>query len=257
MGMINWCDSKITQLKRNNITFINGIPQVSSNMRYEKIPKYIETYQYRNEIPKSITKESIICFYSNDNVLSNRLKTIEQDSKIFKQYGGIVGMDISPSINMLKPRQMHSILINSIYDFLMAIRGIKVAINARVGDLSTIHLIDNYPKNKCLVFGNLGCKRKFRAYSRFLFEKWIEKEKPKNICVYGTLTKKDLDYMQKLNRYLVINLYQGHNNSKDKNKKSAFIISGNKYTSNNPREGHVLALILSKKIKKFNGFACS
>lgn len=252
MGLINWCDEKITELKRNNIVFSGGRPQVPAEMRYEGIPKCLETYQYRNSIPPDKAKESLICFYSMEDRLWPRLQKINEDCSIYSRYAGIVGMDMSPSVNMLKPRQLQSILINCIYDCLVAIRGIKVAVNARIGDFSTINVIDSYPKEKTLVFGNLGCKRRFSSYSYCQFCKWIDVAKPKNICLYGTFSKRDKKRLQKIKQTLRIDIYHGHNYCDQDEKKSVFITANNEYTRNTPRDGFVLDFILSHDIRKIN-----
>lgn len=254
MGLINWCDTKITELKAKRINFLHGRPQVPLSMRYSDLPKHIETYEFRNEIPVTERKKSLICFYSMENRLWNRLNTIEEDCLIYREYGGIVGMDFSPSVNMLRPRQLHSILLNSIYDSLIAVRGIKVAINARIGDFGTNGIIDDFPKEGTLVFGNLGCKGMFALYSFLQFKRWLETEKPKNICIYGTFSKKDKRKLGELKRRIVINLYHCRNYRRT-NKKSVFVISGNKYTRKTPREGIVLNVILDHDIKKINTFS--
>lgn len=250
MNLIKRCDEKITFLKKNKIKFFNGRPCISEDMIYENVPTYIETYQFRNEIPLKDRNKSLICFYSDDKRLWRRLMTIDEDCKIFAKYAGIVGMDLSPSVNMLRPRQLQSILINSIYNCLVSINGIKIAINARIGDLSTNNIINDFCKNKTLVFGNLGCKGKFLTYSYFQFIVRIKIEKPKNICIYGTLSKKDIHKLEKLGLNISINLFWGHNYRKIGDKKSVFTISGSKYTINIPSTGHVLNNILSQGIRK-------
>lgn len=254
MGIINWCDRKITELKHAKVRFVNGRPQIPEGMIYVDIPERIETFQFRKEIPIEMRKNSLIAFYSNDERIWNRLNKVETESLEFLNYGGIVGMDLSPSVNMLRPRQMHSILMNQIYNCLMAIRGVKVAINARIGDLKTNSLIKDYPQSKTLVFGNLGCKGVFAEYSMFQFRKWIDLLTPKNICFYGTFGKNDLCRMKKLNKDLTIYLFHGHNFSSKQNKKSVFIISGNEHTKNNPRSGVVYDYIVSHGIPKIKSF---
>jgi len=251
MGLINYCDEKITILKENNIEFVNGIPQIPKNMYYDDIPEYIETYQFRNEIPIDKQKKSLICFYSDDKRLWNRLNTIEKDCEIFKNYGGIVGMDLSISVFMLKIRQRFFMKLNAIYNCLVALHGIKIAINARIGDLSTLDVIKNYPSDKLVVFGNIGCKKKIPAYSYYVIEKWIKFVKLKTICVYGTITDKDLWYYKKMRIDLTIHCYFNHNN-RNKHKKNVFIIRGNEYTRNKSVVGNVCDYILYQSDEKIN-----
>lgn len=250
MNLIKWCDEKITILKENDIKFLNGRPCLPEKMIYDNVPKYIETYQFRNEIPLKDRSKTLICFYSDDKRLWRRLITFDEDCKIFSKYAGIVGMDLSPSVNMLKPRQLQSILINSIYNCLIAIRGIKVAISARLGDLSTNVIIDEYSKNKTLIFGNLGCKGNFLNYSYIQFSERIKNENPNNVCIYGSLSAKDIKNLEKFGFDITINLFLGHNYRNVNNKKSVFTISGSKYTTNIPSTGHVLNYILSQGIRK-------
>lgn len=254
MGIIEWCDRNLTKLKENNIKIINGIPTIPNKMIYEGVPEYIETYQYRSEIPVNKRKKSLLAFYSFEDRLWSRLNRIDEDSQTIKEeYGGIVGMDISPSVLMLRPRQYHSMLINAIYNCLMALNGVKVAINARVGDLGTMRFINMVPKNKTLVFSNLGCRGKFMDYSLYQFKYWIENNKPKIVCLYGALSSKCINKLKKLHIRISIFLYHEHNYSTNK-KKSVFIIRGNEYTTNNPRNGLICELILTHGIKKINPF---
>ncbi len=254
MGIINWCDEKITELKEHNIQFINGRPKIPVDKIYNGVPDLIETYQFRNEIPKEKRKKSLICFYSFENRILPRLETVDSDVEIFKEYAGIVGMDISPSINMLRPRQLHSILINQIYNCLIAIRGVMVAINSRIGDLKTNSIIEEYPKNQTLIFGNLGCKGLFKEYSLLQFKDWIIRNKPQNICIYGSFGKRDIRLFERLKMNFTLNLYQGHNYGKVINKKSVLTICGSKYTKTNPDQGFVYEFILTHGIKKSKPF---
>jgi hypothetical protein len=249
MGIINWCDINITKLKKSNkIDFIKGIPHIPKDMYYDNIPKRIETYTFRNEIPIEERSESLISFYSMDNFLFPRLNSIDREIKIFKEYAGIVGMDISICVTMLKPRQLHSILINTIYNCLIALKGIKIAINARIGDMTTYYLINQYPKDKTLVIGSLGCKGIFKEYGMIQLEQWLKLE-PKNICIYGTICKSDMKRYSKFKRKLTIYLYHEHNKGKNKFNRQVFIIRSDEYTLNFPRQKNLCIPLLSNKNK--------
>ena len=253
MGLIEWCDSKITALKQNKIEFKNGIPLVPEDMVYDGVPDFIETFQFRNEIPVDKRKTSLVAHFTGENRLWARLNKIEEDSIILGDYGGMVGMDVSPSINMLRPRQYHSMLINAIYNCLMALKGIKIATNARIGDIGTLNMISTFPKEKTLVFSNLGCRGKFIDYSMYIFERTIIDNCPVHICLYGKLSRKCINKLRKLNMDLTIYLYHEHNYCTN-DKKSVFIIRSNEYTTNKPRYGHICELIVTHGIKKINTF---
>lgn len=192
LNILKWCDDKISYLKEKNIRFINGIPQLPVEYLYTDIPKAVSTFSYRNDIPPEVRKEAILTFYMFEDKLWPRLKKIDEDIVVLKEYGGIAGFDLSPSIKMLRPRQRLSILINAIYSCYCGTHGIRVLPNFRPGDMGTICAADFFPDNSYFIIGNHGCNRNgFKRYGQYMLQITLDKKKPDVLFVYGAITARE------------------------------------------------------------------
>lgn len=191
-NLIKWCDDKISYLKKNNIVFKNGIPQLPSEFIYGTVPLYVSTFIYRNDIQPEHKKDSLLGFYMFENNLWPRLTKMDSDILIAKEYGGIIGFDLSPCIGMLRPRQRLSILVNAIFSCCYGLAGVKVLPNYRPGDISTVCAADYFPDNCSFMIGNLGCNRNgFKDYGLYLLKMALRKKNTNLVFVYGSISKAD------------------------------------------------------------------
>lgn len=224
LKLLNWCDRMITLLKKQGISFVDGMPVLPLSSIYSDIPMTIETYAHRNDIPDEIKSRSIIAYFDNDKNLLNRLFNIEREIVVLKQYGGICGFDLSPCITMLRPRQKLSILISALFNCYVAINGIKILINARTGDLATMSVIGSIPRGSNFISGELGChKHMYKAYGKYQLKLTVEMVCPQILFVYGNLSKKDISYVCG-NRKLVVIIYPGRRKKMMDNKKTVVLI---------------------------------
>ena len=155
--LIEWCDEKISVLKQNKIQFVNGIPVIPEEMLYSDIPDMIDTFAHRNEIPAEIAKKSLVSYFDDDTNLINRLLNVDNEISVLRQYSGICGFDLSPCVTMMRPRQKLSLLASAVYNCYVALYGIKVLPNCRVGDLATMSVINGIPPYTNIITGELGC----------------------------------------------------------------------------------------------------
>lgn len=191
-NILKWCDDKISYLKENDICFVNDIPQLPQECLYTGIPKAVSTFAYRNDIPGEVRKESLLTFFMFEDKLWPRLKKVDEEIPILKEYGGITGFDLSPSIKMLRPRQRLSILINAIYSCYCGINGVRVLPNYRPGDMGTICAADFFPDNCNFIIGNHGCNNNgFKKYGQYLLQIILDKKNPAVLMVYGSISKRE------------------------------------------------------------------
>ena len=115
-NILEWCDDMITHLKESDIDFENGVAVLKKEFIYQDEVSMVSTYKYRNDIPNELKKTSLLTYFMPDDNLFNRIKKLEEEIPIMREYGGICGFDLSPSVGMLRPRQRFSILINSIFN---------------------------------------------------------------------------------------------------------------------------------------------
>ena len=194
--LIIWLDEKITFLKQNGIEFVNGIPVIPREMLYAGIPNMIETYSHRLAIPSNLKSSSLISFFENDDNLINRIFKIDDEIEELRKYGGICGFDLSPCVTMLRPRQRISILVSAVYNCYVAVHGIKVLPNCRVGDFATMNVIDTIPPYTNIITGELGCHRNaLKMYGIHQLRLISKRIYPNILFVFGNLSKNDIYYV--------------------------------------------------------------
>ena len=115
-NILLWCDNIVTKLKKNHIDFRNGFAILPEEAIYREDIEMITPFVNRSDIPENLKSTSLICYFMHDERLFPRLWKIDQDIAVLKEFGGICGFDLSPSIGMLKPRQRFSLFINSLYN---------------------------------------------------------------------------------------------------------------------------------------------
>lgn len=183
----------ISYLKEEGIEFIDGYPVLPKESYYTDIPLTIESFQFRNKIPEHIRHRSLICYFSKDDRLLSRLYKIDEEMPILQNYGGICGFDLSASVTMLRPRQKLSLLVSALFNCYVALHGIKVLPNCRVGDLANMSVIRNIQPYSNIISGELGCKKNgFNEYGLYQLRIITKKIAPEIMFIYGNISKKDI-----------------------------------------------------------------
>ena len=218
-NIITWSDNEITKLKNQGIIFKNGVPQLPEEYIYKDTPHNVSTFMYRNDIPVDQRKKSLLCFYMFEKNLWPRLYKIESDISVAREYGGIVGLDLSPCLGMLRPRQKLSIIINAIYSCCFGLAGIKVMPNYRPGDIGTVCAADFFPDNCSFMIGNLGCNRNgFKDYGMYTLKMALRKKSIDILYVYGSISKSDAFKLNKLYGVSVISFPDRRNRVRNNSK---------------------------------------
>lgn len=183
----------ISYLKTEGIEFIDGYPVLPKESYYTDIPLTIESFQFRNKIPEEIRLRSLVCYFSKDDRLINRLYKIDEEIPILQNYGGICGFDLSASVTMLRPRQKLSLLVSTLFNCYVALHGIKVLPNCRVGDLANMSVLDSIQPYSNIISGELGCKKNgFNIYGLYQLRIITKKIAPEIMFIYGNISKKDI-----------------------------------------------------------------
>ncbi len=192
MNILIWCDEKITQLKKAGIVFESGVAVIPKEFIYQDEVSMVSTFKYRNDIPKEIRDSALLTYFMPDDNLFNRMKKIDEEIPIMKEFGGICGFDLSPSVGMLRPRQRLSLLINSVFNAYCGIHGVKVLPNSRVGDFGTMSMARSFPARVNFITGKHGCNSYgFRVYGLYQLGLQIHEKQPHTLYVYGNMSLKE------------------------------------------------------------------
>lgn len=226
-NIIKWCDQKISYLKEEGIEFKKDIPQLPKEYLYTDRPSAVSTFAYRNDIPEEEKKTSLLTFFMFENRLWPRITKIDDDIKILKQYGGVTGFDLSPSIGMFRPRQRLSILINAIHACYLGTKGVKILPNYRAGDFGTLCTADYFPDDCSFIIGNLGCTTHgYKAYGEYQLDIVLKKKKLDVLYVYGSISKKEAERLIRKNRFEIISFPDRRNRVWNNSKSYRYFLSG-------------------------------
>lgn len=192
MNILIWCDEKISQLKEAGVVFDSGVAIIPLEFIYQDEVSMVSTFKYRNDIPEGIRDNALLTYFMPDDNLFNRMRKIEEEIPIMKEFGGICGFDLSPSVGMLRPRQRLSILINSVFNAYCGIHGVKVLPNSRVGDFGTMSMAKSFPAGVNFITGKHGCNSYgFREYGLYQLCIQIHEKQPNTLYVYGNVSLKE------------------------------------------------------------------
>jgi hypothetical protein len=136
----------------------------------------------------------VLCTFASDKEIYPRLKNIYNEIGIYKKYMGVVSSDVTVTEDMDEEWQELIILLNQLYAAILAVNGVKIILNTRVGSNVNLRLYNNYPKNIMCISSFLGCTKN-NEYDYSYLEK-ILYFLPSKLLIYG---KEDLKVNRMLN----------------------------------------------------------
>lgn len=100
---------------------------------------------------------------------------------------GCCRLRFSPRLGWNVEQQKFNLLINQIVNAYRAIHGVRILPNFRIGDITTISVLDSFPSNGLYAVGTLGCSKGYASInSAYLTTKLLYK-RPDGLLVYGRL----------------------------------------------------------------------
>lgn len=186
----NVCDlctiaDKYYKYLKGKIEFLeDGFPIFSKEMFLDSEPDIIVPFHCRNNKIVKDRKKTVICFYSGDADLYCRLEKIFDDLQEYKKYQGIIGLDITVTTDMDLEWQNMIMLVNQLFLAVAACNGIKIVMNARIGNQETVENLKGFPKRIICATSFLGCDNLQSEYD-FGFLSKVLYILPLKLLIYG------------------------------------------------------------------------
>ena len=197
INLVQIADDFYHKLKKSGIYFSeNGFPLFTKEMLLDKTPSDIVPYKNMNSLKEKNTV--VVCFFQEDERLYSRLCSVDRDIPKFREFMGVCGLDLSPNIFWPIEQQLFNILLGQLYSAYLAINGIKIVPNWRIGDLSTLKALKSYPQDSQFVVGTLGSIRKDKSLGTLYMKAKIYVSNPSRLLIYGKLASEysvELDEM--------------------------------------------------------------
>lgn len=178
-----------------------GFPIFETDMFLDKEPEMIIPYYNRhNKIVKDPAK-TVICFFSADAALYLRLEKVFDELEEYKQFQGVIGLDVTVTADMDPEWQNAIMLLNQLFLAVLACNGIKIVMNARIGSPRSVENLKSFPKGVIWATSFLGCDKLYSEYD-FNFISKVLHILPSKLLIYGKhdkiaekqLTNMGIDY---------------------------------------------------------------
>jgi hypothetical protein len=184
LDLMNIVDKYITYLKENNFQFDDdGFPIFKKEMFLEEEPELIVPYSNRNDKRVRDKKKVVLCTFTPDEKIYTRFQNLFLEIDIYKEYLGVVTADVTVTEDMDIEWQELIVLLNQLYGAVLAINGVKLILNTRLGSIKNIKLFMNYPRNIMCVSSFLGCKKDNKYDYSYLSK--ILNLRPSKLLIYG------------------------------------------------------------------------
>lgn len=172
-------------LKGKNVLFKNGFPVIPGESLLHEIPK--EILPHPSHLKAKNPAKTLICNFSQDDILYLSLKKLNERLAIWKHFMGICGFDFSARAGDDEINQDFYIYLNKLLDAFVALHDIKILPNFRTaGSLASLNILQLYPPNGIFAVGTLGCGGNENLNSTLLRYKLLL-ARPKHLVIYGKL----------------------------------------------------------------------
>ncbi len=169
-----------------------GCPLFSQDMFLKETPEIMVPVGQRKNRRVVDKKKTVLVFFCADELIYRRLDKLLAEVDIYKEYMGVVEPDITVTKDMDLEWQFATMLLNQLAMAVLAINGVKVILNTRVGTERTFELLENLPKGVMIASGFLGGTSKYKKYDYMYIAK-ILRLMPKKVLIYGSCSKKTLE----------------------------------------------------------------
>lgn len=177
-----------TYLKQNGIEFSeDGYPVFREEMFTDETPDEIFPFNRRNECKNK--KKTALCTCQVDKEVYPKIEHLDQDLDEWKSYMACIVFDLSPRIEWRTEIQKFNICLNQMAAIYLALHGVKLIGNFRIGDFNTVGALHSYPNKTCFLVGSLGCTKYLTLEDLEYFSTKILVALPKKFYFYGKLDK--------------------------------------------------------------------
>ena len=162
----------------------SGFPLFTKDMFLNEEPELIVPFYNRHHKVVKDPKKTAICFFGSDESLYRRLENVFDDLKEYRLFQGVIGLDVTVTADMDTEWQDAVMLLNQLFLAVLAVNGIKIVMNARIGGSDSIKNLMMFPKNMFWATSFLGCDN-LRSETDYSFISKMLRLLPSKLLIYG------------------------------------------------------------------------
>jgi len=174
----------------------DGYPIFENSMFLNEYPDMVVPFNQKKNRRVKNPQKTVICFFGGDKYIYPRYEKIFDELDTYKKYMGVVEPDITLTEDMDIEWQSVTMLLNQLFMAVLAVNGIKVILNTRMGLSDTAIAFENIPKKIMVASGFLGACP-YKAPRDFSYVSKILRLYPEKVIIFGPC---EVDAQEKLNR---------------------------------------------------------
>ncbi len=207
LELLNRIDEFYSYLEKHGQEFTQeGWPIIGRECFQTQIPDIIIPYNKRTDRRVKKYSSVAICLFCADKYIYPRLDKLLDEIDEYRKYMAVISCDLTVTSDMDEEWQKFIILANELFMAILAINGVKVIINTRIGNPQDFSSLKHFPKNVICASGFLGCK-KDNEYDMEYISKILYLQ-PSVLLIYGKCSNIEKEKLSKLGiRYKVYNDY--------------------------------------------------
>ena len=164
----------------------NGFYVVPSEKLIREFPEQILPHPNHNKAKNPA--KTLICNFSNEEILYTSLKEIDERIDVWAEFMGIAGFDFSARKGDDEKNQDFYLYLNKMLDAYVAFHGIRIFPNFRTGGKTTsMNILNLYPPHSWFIAGTLGCANGHIFENEVLLKQKLLFTRPAGLAVYGIL----------------------------------------------------------------------
>ena len=160
-----------------------GFPVMRREWYLDDWPDLVVTYRERRSKLVTVPGNTVLCFYCADKHIYPRWKHVLDELDEYRPFMGVIGSDVTVTKDMDSEWQQATILLNQLFNAVLAVNGIKLVQNLRIGLPSTLSCLFSVPEGVMAASGTLGCS--LTAEGDFSYAVKLHTLKPSGVILYG------------------------------------------------------------------------
>ncbi|OXN01731.1 DUF4417 domain-containing protein [Bifidobacterium vansinderenii] len=184
LDLIRLIENYQQYLKQHGVHFDDqGFPSMQSEWYLDRWPDQVVTYRERKSRLVTDPSRTALCFYCADERIYPRWERVLNELDEYRPFMGVIGSDVTVTLDMDLEWQRATILLNQLFDTVLAVNGIKLIQNLRIGSPSTLSCLLGVPEGVMAASGTLGCA--LTSDGDLSYAVKLHTLKPSKVVLYG------------------------------------------------------------------------
>lgn len=198
---MGWASILHQYLARKGVPFTDkGLPVIPAECFLDFLPNGYGMLPYDKGWSAKCKSRTVLCGFEDDRIIyahvRNLVKAVvkggdrlERALAFFRQFFAVCGFDLSVCRNMPLEEQEMFFLLNQLLNASLAVNGIRLVVNFRMGSEETLPLLATVcPQEVACAVGTLGCRCSNHIAGEVFLKVRLLALRPSQLLIYGPFT---------------------------------------------------------------------